>query len=72
MFFVVSGGLGWLDGVVEASWRLFLVMLTPRWCCLVDIGAMSRHVGGKMATKSAKKRQHTRKRAPRYPRLGSG
>ena len=62
MFFLV---LGWLDGVVEASWRLFWAMLAPRWRCLVDVGAMLRHVGGKMATKSAKMRHHRRKRAPR-------
>ena len=46
--------LGWLDGVVEASWRLFWAMLAPRWPYLVDVGAMLRHVGDKMATKSAK------------------
>ena len=66
MFLVV---LGWLDGVVEASWRLFWAMLAPRWRCLVDVGAMLRHVGGKMATKSAKMRQHRRKRAPRFPQV---
>ena len=57
--------MGWLDGVVEASWRLFWAMLAPRCRCLVDVGAMLRHVGDKMATKSAKMRQHRRKRAPR-------
>ena len=61
--------LGWLDGVVEASWRLFWAMLAPRWRCLVDVGAMLRHVGVKMATKSAKMRQHRRKRAPRFPQV---
>ena len=61
--------LGWLDGVVEASWRLFWAMLAPRWRCLVDVGAMLRHVGGKMATKSAKMRQHRRKRAPRLAQV---
>ena len=50
--------LGWLDGVVEASWRLFWAMLAPRWRCLVDVGAMLRHVGGKMAAKSAKMTQY--------------
>ena len=60
--------LGWLDGVVEASWRLFWAMLAPRWRCLVDVGAMLRHVGSKMAIKSAKMRQHRRKRAPRLAR----
>ena len=62
--------LGWLDGVVEASWRLFWAMLAPRWRCLVDGGALLRHVGGKTMTKSAKMRQHRRKRVPRFPRLG--
>ena len=62
--------LGWLDGVVEASWRLFWAMLAPRWRCLVDVGAMLRHVGGKMATKSAKMRLHRRNRAPRLMQLG--
>ena len=47
LFLVV---LGWLDGLVEASWRLFWAMLAPRWRCLVDVGAMLRHVGDKMAT----------------------
>ena len=51
--------------MVEASWRLFWAMLVPRWRCLVDVGAMLRHVGDKMATKSAKMRHHRRKRAPR-------
>ena len=59
----------WLDGVGEASWRLFQAMLAPRWRCLVDVGAMLRHVGGKMATKSAKMRQHRRKRAPRLAQV---
>ena len=62
-------GLGWLDGFVEASSRLFWAMLAPRWRCLVDVGAMLRHVGGKMATKSAKMRHHRRKRAPRLPQV---
>ena len=48
---------------------LFWAMLTPRYFFLVDAGAMLRHVGGKMATKSAKMRQHRRKRAPRLARL---
>ena len=61
--------LGWLDGVVEASWRLFWAMLAPRWRCLVDVGAMLRHVVGKMGTKSAKMRQHRRKRVPRLVRV---
>ena len=62
--------LGWLDGMVEASCRLFWAMLAPRWRCLVDVGAMLRHVGDKMATKSAKMRHHKRKRAPRLVRVG--
>ena len=60
--------LGWLDEVVEASWRLFWAMLAPRWRCFVDVGAMLRHVGDKMATKSAKMRHHRRKRARRLLR----
>ena len=44
-------------------------MLAPRWRWLVDVGAMLRHVGGKMATKIAKMRQHRRKRAPRLVEL---
>ena len=39
---------------------------------LVDVGAMLRHVVGKMATKSAKMRQHRRKRAPRLLQVWSG
>ena len=61
--------LGWLDGVVWASWRLFWAMLAPRWRCLVDVGAMLRQVGGKLATKSAKMRQHRRKWGPRFPQV---
>ena len=57
--------LGWLDGVVRASWRLTSAMLTPRWRFMVDVGAMLSHVGSKMATKTAKMRQHRRKKAPR-------
>ena len=44
-------------------------MLTPRWRFMADVGAMLSHVGSKMATKSAKMRQHRRKRAPRLPRV---
>ena len=62
-FLKVFGGFGWLDGMVEASWRLFWAMLAPRWRCLVDVGAMLRHVGDKMATKSAKMSQHRRQGA---------
>ena len=45
-------------------------MLASRWRCLVDVGAMLRHVGSKMATKSAKMRHHRRKRAPRLVQVG--
>ena len=62
--------LGWLDGMVGASWRLFGAMLAPRWRFLVDVGAMLRHVVGKMATKSAKRRHHRRKIAPRLAQVG--
>ena len=55
--------LGWLDGMVEASWQLSWAMLAPRWWFLVDVAAMLRHVGGKMATKSAKMSQQRRQGA---------
>ena len=58
-----------LHGIVEASSRLFWAMLAPRLRCLSDVGAILRHVGDKMATKSAKIRPHRRKRAPRLTRL---
>ena len=61
--------LGWLDGMVGASWRLIWAMLDPRLRFLVDVEAMLRHVGSKMATKSAKMRQHRRKRAPRLAQV---
>ena len=38
-------------------------MLAPRWRWVADVGAMLRHVGGKMATKSAKMSQHRRQEA---------
>ena len=38
-------------------------MLAPRWRFLVDVEAMLCHVGGKMATKSAKMSQHRRQGA---------
>ena len=41
----------------------------PKWRCLVDAGAMLRHVVGNMATKSAKTRQHRRKRVLRFTRV---
>ena len=44
-------------------------MSAPRWRCLADVGAMLRHVGDKMATKSGKMRHHRRKRAPRLVRV---
>ena len=30
--------LGWLDGMVVASWRLIWAMLAPRWRFLIDVG----------------------------------
>ena len=62
--------LGWLDGMVGASWRLIWAMLPPRWRFLVDVEAMLRHVGSKMATKSGKMRQHRRKWARRSLQRG--
>ena len=38
-------------------------LLAPRWAVLGDVGVMLRHVGGKMATKSAKMSQHRRQEA---------
>ena len=67
-FFVVfrySGGLGWL---VEASWALFRAMLAPRSHFGAHLGGMLRHVGAKMAAKSAQMSQHRRKSAPRLAR----
>ena len=37
-----------------------MAMLAPRWAALGDFGVMLRHVGGKMATKSARMSQHRR------------
>ena len=37
-----------------------MTMLAPRWAVLGDFGVMLRHVGGKMATKSARMSQHRR------------
>ena len=37
-----------------------MAVLTPRWAPLGDFGVMLRHVGGKMATKSARMSQHRR------------
>ena len=30
--------LGWLDGLVGASWRLIWAMFAPRWRFLIDVG----------------------------------
>ena len=51
--------------LVQASWALFLAMLAPRAHFGAHSGVMLRHVGAKMATKSAKMSQHRRKSAPR-------
>ena len=45
---------GCLDGMVGPSWRACWAMLTPRWHILIDVGATLRHVGRKIASKSAK------------------
>ena len=60
--FRYSGGLEWF---VELSWALFGAMLTPRSHFGAHFGGMLRHVGAKMAAKSAKMNQHRRKSAPR-------
>ena len=64
-FFAILGGSG---GFVEASWALVLAMLAPRSHLGAYFGGMLRHVGAKMATKSAKMSQHRRKSAPRSMR----
>ena len=45
----------------EKSLKMGLV--APRWAVLGDLGVMLRHVGGKMATKSARMSQHRRQGA---------
>ena len=42
---------------------LKMAVLTPRWAPLGDFGVMLRHVGGKIATKSARMSQHGRQGA---------
>ena len=42
---------------------LKMAMLATRWAVLGDFGVMLRHVGGKMATKSARMSQHRRQGA---------
>ena len=70
--------LGCLEGVAEASWGLSLAILAQS--CLQDriylaswghLGTMLRHVGAKMAIKSAKISQHRRNRALRWARRGA-
>ena len=39
-----------------------MAMLAPRWAPLGDFRVMLRHVGGKVATKTAKMSQHKRQR----------
>ena len=51
--------------LVEASWALFATMLPTRSDFFRNFGVMLRHVGAKMATKSAKMNQHRRKSGPR-------
>ena len=46
--------LGCLDGMVGPSWRACWAMLAPRCDFLIDVGAMLRHGGGKIAPKSAR------------------
>ena len=70
--------LGCLEGMAEASWALYPAMLAR--CCLQDriclaslghLETMLRHVGAKMAIKSAKMSQHRRNRVLRAPREGA-
>ena len=65
MVFGGFGVVGW-DG-----WGILAAVLGDvgfKMAFLADVGAMLRHVVGKMATKCAKTRQHKRKRAPRLAR----
>ena len=75
-FFVAL--LGCLEGVAEASWGLSLAMLAQSCLqdriCLASWGhleTMLRHVGAKMAIKSAKMSQHRRNRVLRWARVGA-
>ena len=65
MFFEVFRYSGGFEGLVEASWALVLDMLAPRSHLGAHFGGMLRHVGAKVATKSAKMSQHRRKSALR-------
>ena len=60
VFFCYSGGF---EGLVEASWALVLAMLAPRSHLGAYFGGMLRHVGAKVAAKSAKMSQHRRQEA---------
>jgi len=53
-------GLGVHHGPKIEENSLKMAMMAPRWDVLGDFGAMLRHVGGKMATKSARMSQHRR------------
>ena len=67
-FFEVFHYSGGFEGLVEASWALVLAMLAPRSHLGAYFGGMLRHVGAKVATRSAKMSQHRRKSAPRWMR----
>ena len=54
-------GVQYGSKIEEKSLKMGL--LAPRWAVLGDLGVMLRHVGGKMATKSAKMSQHRRQGA---------
>ena len=57
MFFEV---LGVQYGLKIEEKSLKMAMLAPRWALLGDFWVMLSHVGGKMATKSARMSQHRR------------
>ena len=57
-------GVQYGSKIEEKSLKMGL--LAPRWAVLGDLEVMLRHVGGKMATKSAKMSQHRRKSARRW------
>ena len=48
---------------IEDQNSLKMAMLAPRWALLGDFWVMLSHVGGKMATKSARMSQHRRQEA---------
>ena len=53
-------GVNYSPKIEENSIKI--AMLAPRWAPLGDFKVMLRHVGGKVATKTAKMSQHKRQR----------